>query len=162
MVWIVMGVSGSGKTTIGKKLSGELGVSFYDADDFHPKENVEKMNSGRPLTDLDRKPWLEILSRKICEWNSEDGAVLACSALKKEYRTLLSPEKNRVHFIYLKGTKDLIHERMNQREGHYMPPSLLDSQFEALEEPENATILSVEHSPEVIVHKLLKSLNINR
>ena len=137
MIYIVMGVSGAGKTRVGKILAEELSLPFYDADDFHPQFNVEKMKSGKPLDDYDRKPWLEDLANKIVQWQNEGGAVLACSALKKSYRQLLkSKAESGVQFIYLKGRPDMIGKRLRKREGHYMPPDLLDSQFEALEEPE--------------------------
>ena len=159
MVIIVMGVSGCGKTTVGKLLAERLGLPFYDADDFHPAENVEKMKSGEPLTDADRHPWLAALSWEIEKWNEDDGAVLACSALKRNYRAILNPDKSdRVKFVYLKGNEEIILHRMQQREGHYMPPGLLRSQFEALEEPEDATTVSIELSPEEIVEKIVKEL----
>jgi carbohydrate kinase (thermoresistant glucokinase family) len=159
MVIIVMGVSGCGKTTVGKLLAERLGLPFYDADDFHPVENVEKMKSGEPLTDADRHPWLAALSWEIEKWNEGDGAVLACSALKRNYRSILNPDKSdQVKFVYLKGQEKIIHHRMEQREGHYMPPGLLRSQFEALEEPENAITVSIELSPEEIVERVVEEL----
>ena len=154
-----MGVSGCGKTTVGKRLADKLDLPFYDADDFHPFENVEKMKSGEPLTDSDRHPWLASLSWEIEQWNQLDGAVLACSALKKRYRSILNPGKSdQVHFVYLKGSEELIFNRMQQREGHYMPSELLRSQFEALEEPEIAIIVSIEMSPEEIVERIVNEL----
>lgn len=161
MVIIVMGVSGSGKTTIGRLLAERLGLPFYDGDHFHPPENVEKMSSGRPLTDEDRKPWLEELARQISRWNHSGGAVLACSALKQSYRDILrsgAARDNSVHFVWLKGKKSLILDRMEVREGHYMPPGLLDSQFDALEEPQNAWAVSVDHPPEAIADKIYAGL----
>jgi carbohydrate kinase (thermoresistant glucokinase family) len=159
MVIILMGVSGCGKTTVGKRLANKLDLPFYDADDFHPFENIEKMKSGEPLTDADRHPWLAALSWEIEKWNQGDGAVLACSALKKNYRAILNPDiSDQVQFVYLKGSEELILNRMQQREGHYMPPELLRSQFEALEEPEKAITVSIEMSPEKIVERILKEL----
>lgn len=159
MVIILMGVSGSGKTTVGTLLANELNIPFYDADDFHPPENVEKMRSGTPLNDGDRHPWLEILSRKIEEWNRTGGAVLACSALKNVYRTILRPANSKgVCFIYLKGPESLILDRMKKRKDHYMPPELLRSQYEDLEEPDDAFTVSIEISPEEIVGLILKEL----
>lgn len=155
MVWIVMGVSGSGKTTIGRILAENQGLPFYDADDFHPPQNVEKMRSGQPLNDHDRKPWLDTLSRHISDWNRRGGAVLACSALKKSYRNTLRSDGNHVQFIYLKGSKEMILKRMNDREDHYMPPSLLDSQFEALEEPPDAITVFIDNPPEKIIAEIL-------
>ena len=158
MVIILMGVSGCGKTTVGKRLSQKVGLPFYDADDFHPPENVEKMKSGQPLNDDDRQPWLEILSDRISEWNRSGGAILACSALKRSYRTILQSKSKDVQFVYLKGDRDLILDRMKKRIGHYMPPKLLDSQFNALEEPENAITVSSEPSPEEVVERIVSRL----
>lgn len=156
MVIIIMGVSGCGKTTVGRRVAKRTGLPFYDADDFHPIENVEKMQSGEPLNDADRHPWLAALSWEIEKWNQSDGAILACSALKKRYRELLRPDENRhVHFVYLKGSESTIFNRLKNREGHYMPPELLRSQFEALEEPEDAFVISIEKSPEQIVEEIL-------
>jgi carbohydrate kinase (thermoresistant glucokinase family) len=159
MVIIVMGVSGCGKTTVGKLLAERLGLPFYDADDFHPVENVEKMKSGEPLNDADRHPWLAALSWEIEKWNEGDGAVLACSALKRNYRSILNPEKSdQVKFVYLKGQEKIILHRMEQREGHYMPPELLRSQFDALEEPVDAITVSIELSPDEIVERIVEEL----
>ena len=156
-----MGVSGCGKTTIGKKLADKLGLPFYDADEFHPVENIEKMKSGEALTDADRHPWLAILSWEIEKWNQADGAVLACSALKKTYRSILNTgDSNQVKFVFLKGSEKLILSRMQERDGHYMPPELLKSQFEALEEPEDAITVTIEKSPDDIVERIAKELGI--
>lgn len=157
-----MGVSGCGKTTIGSLLANKIDFPFYDADDFHPKSNVEKMKSGQPLNDDDRKPWLQILSKKIEEWNNKKGAVLACSALKKKYRTLLAsnPGPSEITFVYLKGSKTLIANRLQNRKDHYMPPNLLDSQFEDLEEPETAITISIDQTPKKIVSSILKQIKI--
>src|SRR5213593_4126543 len=135
MVVVLMGVTGSGKTTVGKLLSRELDWKYYDADDFHPSANVEKMRSGIPLEDADRKPWLETLRDLIRDClDRGENAVLACSALKEDYRRLLLIDE-RVKLIYLKGNFELIQERLSQRRGHYMEPGLLKSQFASLEEP---------------------------
>jgi carbohydrate kinase (thermoresistant glucokinase family) len=161
MVYILMGVSGCGKTTVGKKLAGKLNLSFYDADDFHPEKNVKKMESGIPLNDDDRYPWLEILLENIARWNKSKGAVLACSALKKSYRDHLRKDNNgSVSFIYLKGAKELIYDRLKNREEHYMPSSLLDSQFETLEEPEDALTITVDSDPENIIKEIMKQLRL--
>lgn len=157
MVYVVMGVSGCGKTTIGKMLGEVKNLPFYDADDFHPDENVEKMRNGIPLDDQDRLPWLTILAQNISEWNSSGGAVLACSALKQSYRDILtstSGDRN-VQFIYLKGSKELISGRLKKRSGHYMPAGLLDSQFNDLEEPEDAATVSVSANPDTILKEIL-------
>jgi len=130
MVFIVMGVSGCGKTTVGKLLAGRIAFPFHDADDFHSQGNLEKMNNGVPLTDEDRVPWLFDLAVHVAQWNRHGGAVLACSALKKQYRDMLDWNgKEEVAYIHLKGDRDLILGRMKDRTDHFFPPSLLESQF---------------------------------
>ncbi len=122
---VIMGVSGSGKTTIGLQLSDALGIPFFDADDFHSEENVTKMKHNIPLNDTDRQPWLESLAIKISEWDSKNGAVLACSALKESYRSILTEGLgDRAVFIHLDGSFELIEARMKAR-NHFMPPALL-------------------------------------
>lgn len=160
MVVIIMGVSGCGKTTVGQLLAERLNLPYFDADDFHPESNVNKMESGIPLNDEDRWPWLENLNRSIREWNQDSGAVLACSALKKSYRDVLRRDtgKDGVTFVFLKGSKALISERLENRSGHYMPPELLDSQFEALEEPQHAITVSIKPKPAQIVDRILQEL----
>ena len=155
-----MGVSGCGKTTIGKMLANEFNLPFFDADDFHPAINVEKMSKGIPLNDSDRRPWLLELAEHIKNWNSKKGAVLACSALKENYRKLLfsASDKDHITLIYLHGKKDLIAERLKERSGHYMPPKLLDSQFSDLEEPDNSIQVSINQSPKEILSNILKHL----
>lgn len=160
MVIIVMGVSGCGKTTVGKKLANQLNLPFYDADDFHPLANVEKMSSGKPLKDDDREPWLKILSKKIDVWNRNKGAVLACSALKLSYRQLLASKSEHVQFVHLKGDRDTLLKRLKAREAHYMPPDLLDSQFEALEEPKDAITVSAHKTPQVLVREIVNHPNL--
>jgi carbohydrate kinase (thermoresistant glucokinase family) len=160
MVVVLMGVTGSGKTTIGRLLSQELGWSYYDADDFHPSINIEKMSSGTPLNDDDRRPWLEILSRLIRDCLERgERAVLACSALKESYREFLLVDE-RVKLIYLKGDYGIIQKRLNERRGHYMNPALLDSQLETLEEPESGLQVDISLSPEEIVKKIKAYLGI--
>ena len=127
-VYIIMGVSGIGKTHIGQQLAVALRLPFFDGDDFHPAANVQKMKSGIPLNDDDRQPWLASLNRHIKTWVANGGAVLACSALKDRYRQTLA-HGTTVCFIYLHATKAQILERLNHRKGHFMPPSLLDSQL---------------------------------
>ncbi|HKL17961.1 MAG TPA: gluconokinase [Halalkalibaculum sp.] len=159
MIYIVMGVSSSGKTLIGRKLAEELDFAFLDADDFHPIENVRKMESGKPLDDEDRLPWLQSLRRNMVQWEQTGGAVLACSALKKSYRDILSPSDIPTRFIYLKGTKEVIAKRMKKRSDHFMPESLLDSQFQALEEPRNAITVNIDQSPSDILKEIIGQLN---
>ena len=132
---IVMGVTGSGKTTLGRRIASHLRVEFFDADDFHSAESIQKMARGVPLDDTDRRPWLNTLAKLVSTHST--GGVLACSALKQAYRDTLDPNGT-VVWVYLTSTPALIHERMKQRRGHFMPSSLVTSQFEALEEPKNA------------------------
>ncbi len=154
-----MGVSGSGKTTIGKRLSDKLGWDFYDADDFHPQANIDKMSRGVPLTDADRLPWLEKLNKLILEYIGKNRpVVVSCSALKNSYRELLLRNVSPAVLVYLRGDHDLIKERMQQRQDHYMRAHLLDSQFESLEEPEDAIIIDIEANPEAIINTILQSL----
>ena len=158
---IVMGVSGSGKTTIGKAIATKLRWDFYDADDFHPQENVSKMERGIPLSDSDRVPWLDSLHNLInsCLRGGRTG-VLACSALKESYRQKLLKGNEGVEIIYLRGTYDLIWSRMSARKDHYMKPEMLRSQFDALEEPKDALtvdiLLSVDENIQIILHHLEK------
>jgi 6-phosphogluconate dehydrogenase len=154
-VYVLMGVSGCGKSTVGKLLSDKLRLPFYDADNFHPKTNVEKMSSGIPLTDEDRDPWLKTLSKKIGKWTKDKGAVLACSALKESYRQILSA-KNKVHWVVLNGEYETILKRIKDREDHYMGADMLKSQFEALELPDYGLHLDVEKSPILLVSEILK------
>lgn len=160
MVYVMMGVSGCGKTTIGQLLADRLNIPFYDADNFHTQSNIDKMSSGVPLNDDDRKPWLNQLSERITEWNQSGGAVLACSALKKVYRDMLgSNNDNELTFIYLKGTKKTINDRLKNRDSHYMPPELLDSQFQDLEEPQNSITVKIDQKPEAILDEILTMLS---
>jgi gluconokinase len=160
MVVVLMGVSGSGKTTIGRELSATLGWKFYDGDDFHPRANVEKMSRGIPLDDDDRRSWLEALRELILSClQREESAVLACSALKESYRDYLLVDQ-RVKLVYLKGDYALIRERIRQRPGHYMKPELLDSQFAALEEPEQAAHFDIASPPAVIVEAIRNRLGV--
>ena len=158
-VMILMGVSGCGKTTVGQALAERLGVSFYDADDYHPAENVAKMSRGQPLNDDDRYPWLARLHELITEHVAAGQTmVLGCSALKQKYRDQLRGEHESVRFVHLKGSFDLIWQRMQAREGHYMKASMLRSQFEALEEPntEEALVVSISGDVESIVDTILR------
>ncbi|MCB0653739.1 MAG: gluconokinase [Saprospiraceae bacterium] len=159
MIIIVMGVSGCGKTTIGKQLSQSMKVPFYDADDFHPLVNVQKMANGEPLNDDDRRPWLQSLADHIVQWKSTGGAVLACSALKESYRKILGSGMTEIQWVYLPGTYDQIKTRMENREDHYMKADLLRSQFEALEEPDYGIRVDISLSPKEIVHSILARWN---
>ncbi len=160
-VFVVMGVSGCGKTTIGMALADKLGCPFYDGDDFHPPENIAKMSSGIPLDDADRYPWLARLHDLIADHLGRgETAVLACSALKKKYRDQLREGNDDVYIIYLKGSLNLIWERMETRQAHYMKAEMLQSQFEALEppSPHNTLIISVEHSVDNIVEHIIQHI----
>jgi len=161
MVILIMGVSSSGKSLIGEKLSDRLGIPFYDADDFHPEDNIKKMESGKPLNDDDRWPWLKILADKLAEWENSGGGILACSALKEGYREVLNSKVEDPKWIYLKGGKELIMERMEDRKDHFMPPALLDSQFKDLEEPEYAYAADISKDPEEIVDGIVQYLGEN-
>ena len=136
-LFVVMGVSGCGKTTLGKALAAHSGLPFFDGDDYHPAGNIEKMSAGIALDDEDRKGWLERLN-ELLKAHGRTGTVVACSALKQSYRKILDKGLDRVIWVYLEGSYEEILERLKQREGHYMPPSLLRSQFEALEPPQDA------------------------
>lgn len=157
-VLIVMGVSGTGKTTIGKLLSEKLKYPFFDGDDYHPEENVKKMKAGTPLNDDDRKGWLIRLNQLALE-HKKSGAVIACSALRKNYRGLLRAGMgNKIKFIFLKGSFELIKSRLENREGHFMPLVLLQSQFDTLEPPSKALSVSVEDRPSEIVEDIVRQL----
>ncbi|MBJ6368975.1 gluconokinase [Snuella sedimenti] len=152
-VIIIMGVSGCGKTTIGKLLSKRLKLPFFDADNFHSQENINKMKQGVALNDTDRLPWLETLSKALQKWSETSGVVLACSALKENYRTILS-SKAYVTWVYLSGSFDLIFSRMQQREGHFMKADLLKSQFNDLEIPKYGVHIDISHPPETIINTI--------
>ena len=161
MVIVLMGVTGCGKTTVGVLLAEQLGWEFYDADDFHPPENVEKMRIGVPLTDADRTPWLEALKSLIHgAHEKEQNFVLACSALKHQYRKILRHDLQPVRFVYLKGSPELIRERLEARKGHYMNPTLLKSQFSALEEPKDAVYVDIAREPDKIVAAIREQLGL--
>ena len=160
MVIVVMGVAASGKTTVGHLLAEELGWTFYDADDFHSRENVEKMSRGVPLDDEDRRPWLERLRELIREClSSGRDAVLACSALKESYRECLLID-DRVRVAYLEADRELIRERLTERSDHFMKADMLDSQFAALEEPDESTHYDASRPPAELVREIRERLGV--
>jgi len=160
MIIVLMGVTGCGKTSVGSMLATELGWTFYDADDFHPPANVEKMRIGEPLNDSDRLPWLEKLrATLVSALNSGVDAVVACSALKAAYRKYLLID-DRVRLVHLSGTRELIRLRLAERRGHYMNPGLVDSQFAILEEPEQALKIDIDNPLTEIVRQIRSSLGI--
>lgn len=160
-VIVLTGVSGSGKTTVGQKLAEKLGWDFYDGDAFHPRANIEKMSHGIPLTDADRWPWLDRLNQRILKSLGEGRpAVLACSALKRSYRERLLKNTSRTALVYLRGDFQLIKRRMRERHGHYMRAGMLQSQFEALEEPTSGTTVDIDASPDIIVSEIIRKLGL--
>ena len=168
MICVLMGVSGCGKTTIGQLLAAELQCPFLDADDFHPASNLAKMKQGIPLTDTDRWPWLDaIRTAAVAQVTERRKVVMACSALKQEYRSRLDPRSSNhpgnfranspIHFVHLQGEFALIESRLKSRR-HFMPPSLLASQFADLEPPTDALVVEINQTPEQIVHAIRRAL----
>ena len=159
MLVVIMGVSGSGKSIVGKTLASKLKLPFYDADDFHPKKNIVKMQQGIPLNDLDRKPWLKTLSVNLARWEVETGAVLACSALKEMYRSIFnSAVDSEITWLYLYGCSELIRKRMTERREHYFKPNLLNTQLTDLEPPKYGYHFNVSSSVNDIVSSALDKL----
>ena len=155
---IIMGVSGCGKTTVGELLSKKTGVPYYDADDFHPQSNIDKMKHNLALTDEDRLPWLNTLANNIKVWQENEGAILACSALKESYRKILASHGGSILWLYLSGSFELINSRIESRKGHYMKSHLLQSQFDDLEIPEYGYNIGIENTPQEIVNIIMTKL----
>jgi gluconokinase len=162
VVIIVMGVTGSGKTTTGSRLASGLGWPFYDADSFHPPENIARMTRGIPLTDADREPWLAAIRERIDEVVAAGAsAVIGCSALKRAYRRVLANEQPAVRFVYLRGDIGLLAERLRHRVGHFMNPRLLTSQLATLEEPESATRIEIALPLAAQVRRIRQALSLS-
>jgi gluconokinase len=162
MIVVLMGVSGSGKTTVGRVLARELGWTFLDADDYHPAANVEKMRRGVPLDDADRRPWLQAVRQRLDAARGRgESVVLACSALKHAYQDYLqSHAPASIRYVYLSGSEELIRQRLAGRKGHFMNPNLLHSQFEALEPPEHAVRVDVTADPEAVAAQIRRQLDL--
>lgn len=163
MILLIMGPAGSGKTTVGKLLAAQLSWEFADGDDFHPSANIAKMSQGIPLTDEDRLPWLQSIRNAMQQWQAQGkSAVVACSALKRTYRGLLGigPNAKNIKLVYLKGSYDLLLERLHSRKGHYMKEKMLASQLADLEEPTDAITIEISKSPEQIVSEIRAQLRV--
>jgi gluconokinase len=161
VIVVVMGVTGAGKTTIGNLLAQQLGWEFVDADSFHSPANVEKIRQGIPLDDADRAPWLKALRDAIEQWVAEGkNVILACSALKKSYRDELHVG-GQVSFVYLKGSYNLIYQRLRARHGHFASEKILASQFAALEEPDDAVVVNIDQPAEAIVAEIKRGLSLD-
>jgi carbohydrate kinase (thermoresistant glucokinase family) len=151
-----MGVTSCGKSTIGQLLANHLSLPFIEGDEFHPEENILKMSKGIPLNDSDRGPWLQALSNELQLHEKNKGSVLACSALKENYRKILQKNLNqKIIWIYLEGTEDVIRKRMTERKNHFMPESLLQSQLSTIEKPPYAYCISIQKEPEIIVKEII-------
>jgi gluconokinase len=162
MILLLMGVAGSGKTTIGRLLAKDLGWKFYDADDFHPPANVAKMAAGHPLDDHDRAPWLHALRSRIQKsLTAAEDAVIGCSALKAAYREVLQPDAAEpIKLVYLRGSPELLTERLGGRTGHFMKPGMLASQLATLEEPRDALVADIALPPGELVSFIRKNLGL--
>jgi carbohydrate kinase (thermoresistant glucokinase family) len=163
MIVILMGVSGAGKTAVGERLALRLGWPFHDGDDLHPPANRRKMSAGQPLDDDDRRPWLAAIRDLIGEYEASGGsAIVACSALKETYRRLLLAGTSATRIVYLRGTPELIAERLRGRRGHFFDPALLPTQFAALEEPTGATVVDVDAELDTVVERVLAALDLEQ
>lgn len=162
MITVVMGVSGTGKTTVAKLLAARLGWQFQEGDELHPPKNVEKMKSGIPLGDADRLPWLGRIAERIDAWRAQgQPGVVTCSALKRSYRDILIGDRPDVALVYLKGSAELVRQRLAARRGHFMPSTLLDSQLATLEEPspdESPIVVDISARPDEIVEEIVRKL----
>lgn len=159
MIIVVMGVSGSGKTTVGTMLAKAMGCAFLEGDSLHSKENIDKMSHGIPLTDADRAPWLTAIHvRILAAFERRLDLVVGCSALKRQYRNLLAKSVT-IAWVYLKGSPELIRARLRKRPNHFMKADLLESQFDALDEPGDALVVDISEPPNVIVEQILSYLH---
>ena len=157
-----MGVSGSGKTTVGQQLSEDLGWSYFDGDDFHSIKSIAKMSNGIPITDEDRSVWLSQIRQQLTEWiKTKKNAVISCSALKQQYRQQLLIDSDIIKFVYLKGSKELINRRLQSRVGHFMKADLLASQLNVLEEPDNIPTFDIANSPQQISIQIQNQLGLS-
>ena len=160
MIVVVMGVAGSGKTTVGRALAASLGRPFFDADDFHPPENIARMRAGVPLTDADREPWLASLCALIERADAAgEDIVLACSALRARFRDRLRAAANDLRYVYLEAGRDVIARRLAARAGHFMSPDLVASQFANLEEPDDALVVDATRPPQELVAEIERKLD---
>ncbi len=163
MIIILMGVAGSGKSTVGQTLARRLGWPFHDADDFHPARNRAKMRRGIPLDDNDRRPWLEAIRASIVQsLSARENAIYACSALKQSYRQLLAADTEKVKFVHLNGAAELIAQRLANRQGHFFDPALLQTQFDDLEEPHRLLEVDISSPPEAIADSIVAALGLRQ